>query len=66
MEDKKIIYKVTIKISYYVAVFEFDSIEEAGEFIKTAVSHNVKGENDVTISMTIKEPEEERAEEETE
>lgn len=56
---QEVIYVVKIKVNYNVAAFEFKSIEDAGEFIKTAVSHNVKGEDDVTISMTIKKPESE-------
>lgn len=55
---KIITYVVKIRVSYCTAVFEFHSIEEAGEFIKLAAFHNVKDEDTVAISMTIKEPEE--------
>ena len=34
-------YRVIIKVSYYEAWFEFDSIEDAGEFAKTALMYNV-------------------------
>lgn len=64
--EKQTIYVVKIQISYYKAVFEFSSIDEAGEFIKSAVAHNVKGEDTVTISMNIKETEKKDEEEETE
>ena len=36
------IYRVIIKISYTVAYFDFDNIQEAGEFAKTALIHQTK------------------------
>ncbi len=62
------IYIVKINIGYRTALFEFDSVSDAGEFIKIAVTHNVKGEDSVTILMVAKRPEEndEESEEEME
>lgn len=65
-ETREPIYIVKINISYYEAVFGFNSIEEASSFMKTAALHKVKSGDTTTISMTIKEPEKEEEKEETE
>ena len=35
-------YRVIFKVSYYEAWFEFDTVEEAGEFAKTILTHQVE------------------------
>ncbi len=48
--DEKIIYRVAIKISYYEAWFEFEDLDDAGEFAKMILTHQV--ENDDTKKKT--------------
>lgn len=48
--DEKIMYRVAIKISYYEAWFEFEDLDDAGEFAKMILTHQV--ENDDTKKKT--------------
>lgn len=48
--DEKIIYRIAIKISYYEALFEFEDLDDAGEFAKMILTHQV--ENDDTKKKT--------------
>lgn len=45
MMNEKIMYRVTIKISYYEAWFEFEDLNEAGEFAKTILAHQIENED---------------------
>lgn len=38
-------YRVILKVNYYEAWFEFDNIEDAGEFAKTILTHQVESED---------------------
>lgn len=38
-------YRVILKVNYYEAWFEFDTIKEAGEFAKTILVHQVENED---------------------
>lgn len=53
-ESQEITYIVKIQVSYNEAVFEFATIEDASKFMDIAALHNVKGEDEVTISMKVK------------
>lgn len=44
-------YRVIFKVSYNEAWFEFDTIEEAGEFAKTILMHQVESEDSRRKSM---------------
>lgn len=62
--NEKIMYRITIKISYYEAWFEFEDLNEAGEFAKTILSHQVENEDvkkktHVNISVVAYEAEKE-------
>ena len=35
-----IIYRVILKVSYHEAYFDFDSIEDAGQFARTVLVHH--------------------------
>lgn len=64
---EKIIYRVVIKVGYYEAFFDFDSVNEACEFTRTAVVHSVENEDSKRpTSLTIKviNPEQEREDDE--
>ena len=51
----KIIYRVVIKVSYCEAFFDFDSLNEACEFARTAVVHSAENEdNKYPTSLIIK------------
>lgn len=63
--EEKIIYEVNITVgTYYKAHFCFDSAEEAGNFLTSAVKHNRKGERGVEISLRAKFEREEEEDEE--
>lgn len=61
------IYRVVVKIGYNVAWFDFNTIEEAGEFAKTVLVHQTPNEDTTkkdsiridVIDPTIKSEEEE-------
>lgn len=44
-------YRVILKVNYYEAWFEFDTVEEAGEFAKTILMHQVESEDNKRKSM---------------
>lgn len=44
-------YRVILKVNYYEAWFEFDTVEEAGEFAKTILTHQVESEDNKRKSM---------------
>lgn len=44
-------YRVIFKVNYYEAWFEFDTVEEAGEFAKTLLTHQVESEDNKRKSM---------------
>jgi hypothetical protein len=44
-------YRVIFKVNYYEAWFEFDTVEEAGEFAKTILTHQVESEDNKRKSM---------------
>lgn len=48
-EAQKVTYIVKIKVSYSEAIFEFETIEDASEFMSAAALHVVKGDDNVTI-----------------
>jgi len=60
-------YRVILKVNYYEAWFEFETIEEAGEFAKTILIHQVDNEDNKkkstiriqVIDTSIEESEEE-------
>jgi hypothetical protein len=43
--DKHIVYRVIIAVRYADAWFDFDSIEEAGEFAKQVLTHLTPNED---------------------
>ena len=60
-------YRVVFKVSYNEAWFDFDTIEEAGEFAKTLLVHQVESPDSKrksTIRVEIINPEEEENEDE--
>ena len=59
MDEKKMIYRVIMRVSYHEALFDFDNIEEAGDFCKALLVHNVDGEDAKrkhSVSMEIIDP----------
>lgn len=38
-------YRVILRIGYYEAVYEFDTVEEAGGFASTALLHQIPSED---------------------
>ena len=62
-------YRVIIKVSYYEAWFDFESIEDAGEFAKIALMHNVPSKDSrefegIRIEVVNTDKEESKEEEE--
>ena len=60
-------YRVILKVSYNEAWFDFDTIEEAGEFAKTILLHQVESPDSKrksTIRVEIINPAEEENEDE--
>lgn len=51
-------YVVKIHVSYKEAYFEFDTPEEACNFMTIAATSNVEGEDKVKVSMYVKREEE--------
>lgn len=58
-ETKTSKYVVKIEMGYREARFEFNTPEEACHFMTMAATSNVKVEDKVTISMSVKDEEEE-------
>lgn len=53
------IYRVIISIGYHNAWFDFDSIEEAGEFAKVVIMHGTSNEDTKkrkSVSLQIIDP----------
>ena len=46
-------WKVKFKYSYSVLYFVFDSLEEAGEFVKTTLTHYAGDDDGKEISLSI-------------
>lgn len=59
-------YRVILKVSYNEAWFDFDNIEDAGEFAKTILTHQVESEDSKRKSMIRLEIIDPSAEEENE
>lgn len=59
-------YRVIIKISYTVAIFEFDDLTTAGNFANVAAKHAIANEDKIAPSVTLKFVREEEEKEETE
>ena len=60
-------YRVILKVSYNEAWFDFDTIEEAGDFAKTILVHQVESPDSKrksTIRVEIINPAEEEEEDE--
>ncbi len=60
-------YRVVFKVSYNEAWFDFDTIEEAGEFAKTLLVHQVESPDSKrksTIRIEVINPAEEENEDE--
>lgn len=47
------IFRVVVKVSYYETWFEFESMEEAGTFAKTVLTHQVDSE-DAAKSLSVR------------
>ena len=65
-EENNMKYRVILKVSYHEAWFEFDTIEEAGEFAKAVLLHQVESPDSKkksTIKVEVIDP---TAEEENE
>lgn len=54
------VYRITLKVGWHEAHFEFETIEEAGEFAKQVITHSVNSDDtekttDVSIKVVDKE-----------
>jgi hypothetical protein len=67
-EKPRFIYQVLVKVGYHEDGFNFSSLSEAGEFMKTVILHTIDPENtEVTMQIVeLKEEEEKEKEEEEE
>ena len=64
---ENMIYRVILKVGYNVAWFDFDSMEDAGEFAKTALIHQSPNDDtrkEASISIKVMDPSAEAEEEE--
>lgn len=61
------IYRVLVKVGYHENGYDFNSLTEAGEFMKVAISHTNDPENtEVTMQIVVPKPEEDKEENEDE
>lgn len=64
---ENIIYRVLLKVGYNVAWFDFNNMEDAGEFAKTALTHQSPNDDtrkEASVSIKIVDPSTETEEEE--
>lgn len=52
-EDAKVTYRVIVKVGYYEAWFEFESMSEAGAFAQTVLTHQASNE-DTTRKLSVR------------